>query len=203
MEVDLNRKLEHSLNNNLIDNISEKEIKINGKGRIYNPSKPPSKMLTKVVSSLYNKQFPKESKPTRRIRKVKEAPANSADVLLKFDKHRRVERNRFFDFEKDFYDSQKNKENAQIAELKFRAVTYILKIDSNTGEMIGDTKIHITEVLIEAQTVYGGDEGLKLYIKYKIVQLVRQLEDSAVYIKKTYFNQYVCIEKKSKLTRKF
>ena len=76
--------------------------------------------------------------------------------------------------------------------MKFRAVTYIIQIDPDTGEKIGDTKIHITEVFIEAQTVYGGDVGLKLYIKYKIMQLIRQLEDSAVYIKKlTFTNMYV------------
>ena len=71
-------------------------------------------------------------------------------------------------------------------------MTYILQIDLDTGEMIGDTKIHITEVCIEAQTVYGGDDGLKLYIKYKIMRLVRQLEDSALYIKNiTLTNTYV------------
>ena len=75
--------------------MSKKKLKINGKGSLYNPSKPPSKILTKFVSSLCNKQFPKESKPTRRIIKVKEAAANSANVLLKFNKHRRVDTNRF------------------------------------------------------------------------------------------------------------
>ena len=70
MEVYLNRKLEHLLNSDLIENMSEKKLTINGKGRSYNPSKPPSEILTKVVSSLYNKQLPKASKPTIRIRKV-------------------------------------------------------------------------------------------------------------------------------------
>ena len=78
-----------------------------------------------------------------------------------------------------------------------------MQIDPDTGEKIGDSKIHVTEVFIEAQRVYGGDAGLKLYMKYKIMQLIRQLEDSAVYIKKTYFHQHVCFEKKSKRTRKF
>ena len=90
----------------------------------------------------------------------------------------------FLDFEKDFYDSYNDTENAQIVELKFRVVTYILEIDLNTGEMIGDTKIRITEVFQEAKTAYGGDVGLKLYIKYKIMQLVCRFEDSIVYIKK-------------------
>ena len=91
MEVYLNRKVEHLLNNNLIEKISEKKLKMNGKGRIYNQTKP-SKILTKVVGSLYKKQFPKESKPTRRIRKVKEAPPNSANVLLIYDTYKRVDR---------------------------------------------------------------------------------------------------------------
>ena len=62
-------------------------------------------------------------------------------------------------------------------------MTYILQIDLDTGEKIGDTNIHITEVFIETQTVYGDDVGLNFYINYKIMQLVRRLEDSAVYIK--------------------
>ena len=95
MEVDLSRKVEHLLNSNLTEQISYKKLKVNGKGRIYNPSKPPSEILTKVADSLYNKQFPKESKPTRRIRKVKNAPPNSAQVSLKFDERRRVDKNRF------------------------------------------------------------------------------------------------------------
>ena len=110
MEVDLNRKVEHLLNSNLIEKTSENKLTINGKGRIYNPSKPPSKILTKVVSSLYNKQFPKESKLTRRIINVNETPANSADVLLKFYKDRRVVMNRFEYFIKDYGDSQHKKE---------------------------------------------------------------------------------------------
>ena len=69
------------------------------------------------------------------------------------------------DFENNFYDSQINKENAQIAELNFRLVTYFVKIDLNTCEQIGDTKIEITEVFIEAETAYGGDVGLKLYLR--------------------------------------
>ena len=98
-EVDLNRKVEHLVNSNLIEQISDKQLKVHCKGRVYNQNKPPSKILTKVVNSFYNKQFPRESKPTRRIRKVKEAAANSANVLSKFDKHRRVDKSRFLDFE--------------------------------------------------------------------------------------------------------
>ena len=109
MEVDLNRKVEHLLNNNLTEKIPKKELKINGKGRIYNPPKQPSKILTKVVNSLYNKQFPKEPKPTRRIRKVKDAPPDSAQVSLKHDTNDyevpQVNRDRFSNFINDYVDS--------------------------------------------------------------------------------------------------
>ena len=67
----LEAQINYLLNNNLIERISKNKLNINGKGRIYNQDKPPSKILTKVVGSLYKKQFPEESKPTRRIRKVK------------------------------------------------------------------------------------------------------------------------------------
>ena len=88
-------------------------------------------------------------------------------MLLKFNKHRRFDTHIFSDFENDFDDSQKTKEHAQIVELKFRAVIKTMQVDPDTGEKIGDAKIHTTERFIEAQTVYGGDGGLKLYIKYK------------------------------------
>ena len=65
MEVNSNRKVEHLLNNSLIEKTLMNKLKINGKGRIYNPSKPPSKILTKVVNSLYNKQFPKRTKANK------------------------------------------------------------------------------------------------------------------------------------------
>ena len=97
-------------------------------------------------------------------------------VKYRYTRKRRVD-NRFLDFEKEFHDSQINKENAQIVELTFRVVTYTLKIYLNTCEMIGDTKIEITEVFIESETAYGGDVGLKLYLKYETMQLVRRFED--------------------------
>ena len=75
------------------------------------------------------------------------------------------------------------KENTQIVELKFRAVIKIIEKDPDTGKPIGKPKIHTIEKFIEAQTVYGGDEGLKLYIKYKPMQLVNMLENSETYIK--------------------
>ena len=104
-------------------------------------------------------------------------------MLLKFNEVRRVDKHRILDFEEYFYDSQNNKENTQIVELKFRAVIKIIEKDPATGEQIGEPKIHTIEKFIEAQTVYGGDEGLKLYIKHKTVQFVNMLEDSGTYIK--------------------
>ena len=68
----------------------------------------------------------------------------------------------------------------------------ILEIDPDTGEKIGDAIIRTTEVFIEAQTTYGVDVGLKLYMKYKIMRLVNRLQDSGTYIKKlTLTNIYV------------
>ena len=60
MESGVEAQINYLLDNNLIGRISSKKLKVKGKGRIYNPStKPPSKILTKVVGSLYKKQFPK------------------------------------------------------------------------------------------------------------------------------------------------
>ena len=103
MENVVETQINYLLNNDLIERISKNKLKIKGKGRIYNPPKPPSKISTKVVGSLYKKQFPsEESKPTRRSRNVKEAPEGSAKVLLKYYESRRVDKQRILDFEKDF-----------------------------------------------------------------------------------------------------
>ena len=53
MESGVEAQINYLLDNNLIERISSKKLKIKGKGRIYNPSnKPPSKILTKVLGSL-------------------------------------------------------------------------------------------------------------------------------------------------------
>ena len=59
MESGGEAQISYLLYNNLIEQISKKKFKIKGKGRIYNPPKPPSKILTKVVGSLYKKQVHK------------------------------------------------------------------------------------------------------------------------------------------------
>ena len=41
----------------------------------------------------------------------------------------------------------------------------------------------ITEMFIEQETVYGGEQGLKLYLKTQIIKLVYMFEDSGTYIK--------------------
>ena len=61
MESGAEAQINYLLNNNLIERVSNNKSKVKGKGRIYNPSKPVSKLFTKVVGSLYKKPFPKES----------------------------------------------------------------------------------------------------------------------------------------------
>ena len=48
-------QIKYLLDNQLIERISKNKLNINGKGRIYNQDKPPSKALAKVVGSLYKK----------------------------------------------------------------------------------------------------------------------------------------------------
>ena len=59
MESGVEAQINYLLNNKLIERASKNNLNINGKGRIHNQDKPPSKILTKVVGSLYKKQFPK------------------------------------------------------------------------------------------------------------------------------------------------
>ena len=124
MESGVEAQINYLLNNDLIVRISKKQIKINGKGRLYNQNKPPSKILAKVVGSLYKKQVPKEPKPTRRIRNVKYKPAGSVDVLLKQDTYddevTQVNGDRFSDFINEYEDSQNTQTNPLSVELKFR-----------------------------------------------------------------------------------
>ena len=95
MESGVEAQIHYLLKHGLKERISKKKLTINGKGRIYNQNKPPSKILTQVVGSLYKKQFPKTSKTTRHIRKVKQTPPNSASVLLKYDTYKKVDRKKF------------------------------------------------------------------------------------------------------------
>ena len=52
MESGAEAHINYLLDNNLKEQISKKKSKVKGKGRIYNPPKPPSKILTKVVGNL-------------------------------------------------------------------------------------------------------------------------------------------------------
>ena len=62
MESGVEAQTSYLLDYNLIEQISKNNLNIKGKGRIYNPPEPPSKILTKVVGNLYKKQFPSRIK---------------------------------------------------------------------------------------------------------------------------------------------
>ena len=159
-----------------------RSININNKNRIYNPNKL-SKVLTKAVDSLYKKQYPKESKPKRRIRNVKEIPTGSADVLLRRDAEGNLIDDRFLEFINRYEQIEAKKQNPQEVELKYIIETINLNTrdvsqeeanlrDTNrilehavTGSV--DENVTVTEEFVKQTTVYGGDEGLKLYIKKK------------------------------------
>ena len=62
------------------------------------------------------------------------------------------------------------------------------------------------EKFIKAETIYGGVEVLKLYLKFRTALVVQKFEDSGVNIKKitlTNIYIYICFEKKSKHTHRF
>ena len=64
------------------------------------------------------------------------------------------------------------------------------------------------EKFIKAETIYGGVEVLKLYLKFRTALVVQKFEDSGVNIKKItltniYIYIYICFEKKSKHTHRF
>ena len=128
MERGVGAQIGYLLGNQLIQRISKNKLNINGKGRIYNQDKPPSKIPTKVVDSLYNKQFPQEPELKRRIRNVKDKPAGSADVLLKYDEPndhdvQQVNQDRFSYFMNDYGALQNKQTNPLSVELEFRIET--------------------------------------------------------------------------------
>ena len=129
MERGVEAQIGYLLDNQLIKRISKNKLSINGKGRLYNQDKPPSKILTKAVGSLYNKQFPQESKPKRRIRNVKDKPAGSADVLLKYERPNLVtgvapvNKVAFGGFINNHEALQNKQTNPLVVELKFRVET--------------------------------------------------------------------------------
>ena len=68
----------------------------------------------------------------------------------------------------DEYEALQNKQtNPLVVELKFR-------IETQQPE----EEVEISEVFINQETVYGGLQGLKLYIKYQVMKLVYKFEDS-------------------------
>ena len=155
MNVDWNVKFIHLLSNGLIEQISDKKVNINNKTRIYNPNKL-SKVLTKEVDRLFKKQNTKE-KPKRRFRNVKDIPEGSANVLLQFDIDDSVKKDRFLEFINRYEQIEAKKQNPQEVELK-----YIIETETITED---DIVIKVTEKFVKQKTAYGGDEGLKLYLK--------------------------------------
>ena len=53
----------------------------------------------------------------------------------------------------------------------------------------------ITEMFIKQETVYGGEQGLRLYLKNQVIKLVYMFEDSGTHIKSMTLTN-VCFEKK-------
>ena len=220
-ESGVEAQINYLLYNQLIKRISKNKLNINGKGRLYNQDKPPSKILTKAVGSLYKKQFPQESKPKRRIRNVKDKPAGSTDVLLNYsepivkDGLRKVDTEKFKDFTDDHEALQKIKTDPLVVELKFRIVTQtkqLIKESKVKPSEISETteafyggddeflvyikgKVEISEEFIKQETVYGGEQGLRLYLKNQVIKLVYMFEDSGTHIKSMTLTN-VCFEKK-------
>ena len=77
-----------------------------------------------------------------------------------------------FQIPNGFEDLQYKQTNPLPVELKFR-------IETQKPLMTAE----ITELFIRQETVYGGAQGLTLYIKAQVIKLVYVFEDSGTYIK--------------------
>ena len=71
------------------------------------------------------------------------------------------------------YDALQNEQTNPLAvELKFR-------VETQKPNMTAE----ISEIFIRQETVHGGLQGLKLFIKAQVIKLVYMFEDSGTYIK--------------------
>ena len=178
-------QIKYLLDNQLIEQISKKKLNINGKGRIYNQDKPPSKVLAKVVGSLYNKQFPQESKPKRRIRNVKDAPEGSTQISLKFDEPtvkeglRRVNQDKFKNFTEDYDTSQIIKTDPLNVELKFRIITQKQTLIKDKDRLKNPKSVY--DDLTFLPDTYNDDGELSRFAKGKVEISEEFIKQETVY----------------------
>ena len=87
-----------------------------------------------------------------------------------------VDKYKFPEFYDDYNDSQENSSLTESSEVQFRVKTTIKEI-VQVGVHL-EAKIRSVTAFTDMTTVYGGNEGIKLFLKNQIMESVYKWEDS-------------------------
>ena len=142
---------------------------IGGKKYLYKGGHDINKNLKKKIVQLYISMSSKvQNKNTK-------TPTNNINVQLKFDKdnnHDRtwVNKDRFPEFESEYQQSQDDSSLSDTSSVEFEIHIKMKKVETGAEE----TK----KIWISMTTIYGGVNGVKLFIKHKIIEMVYAYEDS-------------------------
>ena len=88
-----------------------------------------------------------------------------------------VDKDKFPEFHNDYNDSQENSSLTESSEVQFRVKTTIKEMVQVGAHL--ELKIRSVTAFTDMTTVYGGNAGIKLFLKSKIVDSVYKWEDSA------------------------
>lgn len=142
-------------------------IIIGGKKYLYKGGDEFNKNLKKKIVSLYINMSDKTLD-----QKTKKSD-NSVGVNLKFDDdgdRTWINKDRFDEFESEYQQSQDDSSLSDTSRVEFEIHIKMVKVETKTEET--------NKIWINMTTVYGGVNGVKLFIKHKIIEMVYAYEDS-------------------------
>ena len=143
-------------------------IIIGGKKYLYKGGDEFNKNLKKKITSLYismsDKSLDGNSKNNTIIGVNLEFNDDTAQDRTWVDKYR------FDEFESAYQQSQDDSSLANTSSVEFEIHIKMLKIETKLED--------IKKIWIPVTTVYGGDNGVKLFIKHKIIEMVYAYEGS-------------------------
>ena len=87
-----------------------------------------------------------------------------------------VDKDKFPEFHNDYNDSQENSSLTESSEVQFRVKTTIKEIVQVNFRY--EAKIRSVTAFTDMTTVYGGNEGIKLFLKNQVMESVYKWEDS-------------------------
>ena len=131
-----------------------------------------NKLFLKISDHLYTMSSNVKNKNTPTI-------SDTLDVDLKFDKHPDwpgswVNKDKFLDFEAEYNDTQDNSALNSASDVEFAIHITLRHVSENPSQRIE----HVEKIRISMTTVLGGINGVKLFIKKKIMEMIYAYEGS-------------------------